>query len=102
MITFSMKYQIKIKRIVIFPYEINMAKNDAAFVAKVIQPIILEILPLFFFFKILLSLEILIIAKRIGTVITPLIMAAYTRAFIGSILLKFIDNPIRVDIVITK
>ena len=49
-----------------------MAKNDAAFVAKVIQPIILEILPLFFFFKILLSLEILIIAKRIGTVITPL------------------------------
>ena len=43
-----------------------MAKTDAAFVAKVIQPIILEILPLFFFFKILLSLEILIIAKRIG------------------------------------
>ena len=79
-----------------------MAKTDAAFVAKVIQPIILEILPLFFLFKILLSLEILIIAKRIGTVITPLIMAAYTRAFIGSILLKFIDNPIRVDIVITK
>ena len=79
-----------------------LLKNDAAFVAKVIQPIILEILPLFFFFKILLSLEILIIAKRIGTVITPLIMAAYTRAFIGSILLKFIDNPIRVDIVITK
>jgi len=31
-----------------------------------------------------------------------LIMAAYTRAFIGSILLKFIDNPIRVDIVITN
>jgi len=29
-------------------------------------------------------------------------MAAYTRAFIGSILLKFLDNPIRLDIAITK
>jgi len=44
-----------------------------------------------------LSLAIFITANRIGTAITPLMTAVYTNVFIGSILVKFIHNPINVE-----
>ena len=54
------------------------------------HPSIFDIKPLVLPSSIFLSLAILIIAKRIGTAIIPLITAVYIRALIGLILTKFI------------
>ena len=64
--------------------------TDTPIIKIVIHPMTLDIVPLVLLCITFLSLAIFMIAIRIGTATTPLITAAYTRAFIGSIFMKFI------------
>ena len=76
--------------------------TDTPIITIVVHPITLDIVPLVLLWSIFLSLAMFMIAIRIGTATTPLITAAYTRAFIGSIFMKFIHNPINVAAAIVK
>src|ERR1044072_3287478 len=76
--------------------------TETPIIAKVIHPITLDMRLLVLSLRDFLSFAIFMTAKRIGTAITPLITAAYTNAFIGSILVKFIHNPISVEAAMTR
>ena len=79
----------------------SIVRTDVVIIMIVIHPIILDIFPLTLSLRIFLSLAIFMTVINTGTATTPLIVAVYTNALMGSIFAKFIHNPIIVDVAIT-